>query len=104
MLHKNEPQRLGDLFGEMGMTDGLPRSASIIALEKTTCPGMDASSAESLKGSSRFAFTSILYRIFDEIQADRLRKADAELVRLGDENSILRENLSKANENMLQIP
>lgn len=97
-----ELKRLGDLFGEMGVIDGSPRSASIIALEKTTCLGIDASYVDRLEGGNKIIFTSILYRIFAEILATRLRKADEELVKLRDENSILREDLSKAQERLLQ--
>ena len=97
-------QRLGDLFGEMGVIDGSPRSASIIALAKTTCLGIDASYVDRLEGGSKIIFTSILYRIFAEILANRLRKADQELVKLRDENSILQEELYKANEKLFNLP
>jgi CRP-like cAMP-binding protein len=97
-------QRLGDLFGEMGVIDGSPRSASIIALKETTCLSIDASYVDRLEGGSKIIFTSILYRIFSEILANRLRTADEELVKLRDENSILKEDLTKANEKILQLP
>jgi CRP/FNR family cyclic AMP-dependent transcriptional regulator len=94
-------QRLGDLFGEMGVIDGSPRSASIIALKETTCL---CSYVDRLEGGSKIIFTSILYRIFSEILANRLRMADAELVKLRDENSILKEDLTRANDKILQLP
>lgn len=99
-----ELQRLGDLFGEMGVIDGSPRSASIISLKKTTCLGIDASYVDRLEGGNKIVFTSILYRIFAEILANRLRKADEELVELRDENTILKEDLVKANEKILPLP
>ena len=97
-------QRLGDLFGEMGVIDGSPRSASIIALAETTCLCIDASYVDRLEGGSKIIFSSILYRIFSEILANRLRMADEELVKLRDENSILKEDLTRANDKLLQLP
>jgi CRP-like cAMP-binding protein len=79
-------KRCGDLFGEMSIIDNLPRSATIVALTNTVCLAIDTSYAEKLKGHEKNAFNSILYRIFAEILAERLRKMDEEMLRVKNEN------------------
>jgi CRP-like cAMP-binding protein len=87
--------RRGDLFGEMGIIDGSPRSASIMAIEKTSCLAVDISFMDRLKGESRLAFTGLLYQLFSEILAVRLRIADEELVKAREEISFLKGELKK---------
>ena len=82
----NTLTQCGDIFGEMGIIDKSPRSATIVAITNTVCLAIDTSYAEKLKGSERNAFNSILYRIFSEILAERLRQMDAELIRIKNEN------------------
>ena len=86
-------QRRGDLFGEMGVIDDSPRSASIFALDQTVCLAIDASYSKQLQGNEKIAFNAILYRIFAEILAERLRSTDDELVKLKNENSMLRDEI-----------
>jgi CRP-like cAMP-binding protein len=88
-------KRRGDLFGEMGVIDGSPRSASIVAIEESVCMAVDTSAIESLRGEERNAFSGILYRIFSEILANRLRFTDQELVKTRDENALLKAELNK---------
>jgi CRP-like cAMP-binding protein len=88
-------KRRGDLFGEMGIIDGSPRSATILAIEESTCMAVDTSAIESLRGEERNAFTGILYRIFAEILANRLRFTDQELIKARDENALLKAELYK---------
>ncbi|NLA74201.1 MAG: cyclic nucleotide-binding domain-containing protein [Deltaproteobacteria bacterium] len=79
-------KRCGDLFGEMGIIDNSPRSASIIALTNTVCLAIDTAYAEKLKGNDKIVFDSILYRIFSEILAERLRKLNEELLKVKNDN------------------
>ena len=85
----------GDLFGEMGVIDGSPRSATIRAIDETFCLAIDVSYWDRLKGESKLALTCTLYRVFAEILASRLRLRDEEWVRLKDENAALRAELEK---------
>ena len=82
----NVLRRCGDIFGEMGIIDNSPRSASIVAISNSVCLAIDTSYAEKLKGNERNAFNAVIYRIFAEILAERLRKMDAELLKLKNEN------------------
>ncbi|MBN1102119.1 MAG: cyclic nucleotide-binding domain-containing protein [Deltaproteobacteria bacterium] len=85
----------GDIFGEMGIIDGSPRSATIIAIRETVCLGIDASYMDRLAGHDRVAFHCVLYQVFSQILANRLRLADERLLRAMDENAVLKAELQK---------
>lgn len=76
----------GEVFGEMSIIDDSPRSATAYALDDTVCLAMDASYIDRLAGHDRVAFCYVLYRVFAEMLAHRLRLANAELVRVKEEN------------------
>jgi CRP/FNR family cyclic AMP-dependent transcriptional regulator len=82
----NVLRRCGDIFGEMGIIDNSPRSASIVAISGTVCLAIDASYAEKLKGNEKNAFNAVIYRVFAEILAERLRKMEAELIKVKNDN------------------
>ena len=66
-------QRIGDLFGEMGLVDGSPRSATIKALARTVVLGVDGSILDTMDVQSSLAFRYTIFRIFSEVLAVRLR-------------------------------
>jgi len=86
-------KRRGDLFGEMGIINNSPRSASIVADTSAICLAIDASYSKKLKGNEKNAFNAILYRIFAEILAERLRSMDEELIKVKNENNQLKTEL-----------
>ena len=71
----------GELIGEIGAIDGAARSASVIATEDTVCLATDTRQIKRLTGDDRLAFGYILYRIFAETLAERLRVTTQELAR-----------------------
>ncbi len=83
-------KRTGDVFGEMGIIDGSPRSASVYAIDETVCLATDASYIDRLSGNDKNAFASILYRIFSQILANRLRLTSEQLIAIKDENERLK--------------
>ncbi len=83
--------RTGDVFGEMGIIDGSPRSASVHAVDETVCMATDASYIDRLSGDDKNAFSSILYRIFSEILANRLRVTSEELMKAKEEIERMKE-------------
>ncbi len=83
-------KRVGDIFGEMSIIDGSPRSASVYAVDKTVCLATDASYIDRLSDDDRIAFCYILYRILSEILAERLRSTTEELIKEKEENKKLR--------------
>lgn len=78
-------KRTGDIFGEMGIIDGSPRSASVYAVDETVCLATDASYIDRLSGNDKISFSYILYRIFSEILANRLRLTSEELIKAKEE-------------------
>ncbi|MCK5616956.1 cyclic nucleotide-binding domain-containing protein, partial [Candidatus Pacearchaeota archaeon] len=87
-------RRCGDMFGEMGIIDGSPRSASIIAHSKSVLIGFDASVIDQKLEESNINFCYIIYRVFSEILAVRLRETTEQNVRLMKENKIFKEQLT----------
>lgn len=86
----------GDIFGEMCIIDGSPRSASIKALEDSVCLAVDASYTDNLKGQAKIFFQCILYHIFSQVLVERLRRVNDDLVKTRDENASLKEEIRKA--------
>jgi len=83
-------RRTGDVFGEMGIIDGSPRSASVYAVDEAVCLATDASYIDRLTGNDKVAFCYVLYRIFCEIMANRLRITNDELIKAKEEIKRLR--------------
>ena len=77
--------RTGDIFGEMGVIDGSARSASVRTIEKTVCLATDASYIDRLASEDKLSFCYILFRVFAEILANRLRTTSEELVKTKEE-------------------
>jgi CRP-like cAMP-binding protein len=83
-------ERTGDVFGEMSIIDSSPRSATVYAIDETVCLATDSSYVDRLSGNDKLAFCYILYRLFSEVLANRLRSTSEELIRLKDEVRRLR--------------
>jgi len=73
-------EKRGDVFGEMSVIDGRPRSASVYALETTVCLATDTLYIDKLQDHEKLAFRYLIYRIFAEILSARLRETSEELV------------------------
>lgn len=72
--------RRGELIGEIGAIDGAARSASVMAVENTVCLATDIRQIQRMTGDDRLAFGYILYRVFAETLAERLRITTHELM------------------------
>ncbi|RJR48379.1 MAG: cyclic nucleotide-binding domain-containing protein [Desulfobacteraceae bacterium] len=88
-------EEYGDIFGEMCIIDGSPRSASIKALDDSVCLAVDASYTDNLKGQAKIYFQCILYHVFSQLLVERLRKINEDLVKTKDENASLKEEIRK---------
>jgi CRP-like cAMP-binding protein len=73
-------QRKGDVFGEMRYVDASPRSASVYAENDVACLAFDTEYVKKLTGDDRIAFGYIMYRVFSEILAGRVRSLTKELM------------------------
>lgn len=70
------------MFGEMGIIDGSPRSATIRATASSLVLGLDASFLDQKQKTSDLGFCYIVYRLFAEVLAARLRESNDENLRL----------------------
>jgi len=75
-------KRSGDLFGEMGVIDGAPRSASAWAMSKTMVLGINCAELNSERKAVAPVFHYTIFRLFAETLADRLRITNEEVARL----------------------
>ena len=75
-------KRLGDVFGEMGIIDGSPRSATIAAEKTSLVISMDDTAIGSLGDTSKIFTQAVMYRVFAEVLAVRLRDANLKVAEL----------------------
>ncbi|WP_319471894.1 cyclic nucleotide-binding domain-containing protein [uncultured Pseudodesulfovibrio sp.] len=80
-----ELKRLGDIFGEMGILDGSPRSATITAARTSLVVSLNDTALGSLGDGSKLFTQAVMYRVFAEVMAVRLRDANQTIVNLQDE-------------------
>ena len=78
-------KRLGDVFGEMGIIDGSPRSASIVAMKTSLCVALDDTAIGTLGDTSKIFTQAVMYRVFAEVMAIRLRQANQKITELHQE-------------------
>jgi len=72
--------KIGEIFGEMRLLDGLARSASVYAEGKTVCLAFDPCVEDSQSTpDQRTKFLLLLYKIFAEFLSSRLRVINNEL-------------------------
>lgn len=75
--------KVGEIFGEMRLLDGLARSASVYAEIKTVCLAFDPYADDSFSSSDeRTKFLLLLYKMFSEFLSSRLRILNNELSEL----------------------
>ena len=72
--------QVGDIFGEMGIVEDSVRSASVYAAEETVCLAANAMDVDRLSGADKFAFGYVLYRLFSQCLAHRLRRTTERLI------------------------
>lgn len=74
-------EKRGEILGEMGVVTGARRSASAFAKGPTVCIATDVNYVDKIQGYDKLAFGYVLYRVFSEILAERLRKTTQELMK-----------------------
>jgi CRP-like cAMP-binding protein len=73
--------QIGSTFGEISAVDGQARSASVEAVGRTVCLAIDTSFMnETTEPLEQALFVSVLYKLFAEVIAQRLRTTNEELV------------------------
>ncbi len=74
--------RTGDIFGEMSIIDGSARSATVAAVDDTTCLATDVSFVDGMNPEDKLTFSAIFYNILSVVLAERLRETSEELIQL----------------------
>lgn len=67
-------ESVGEIFGEMGFLDGEVRSASVVAVEETTCLMVDAACLERLGENDESCIGARIYHTVAMILSMRLRE------------------------------
>lgn len=87
---------IGEIFGEMRIVDTRTRSASVIAVGRTTCLAVDTSAGDKITSESerdeKLDFLLLLYKIFAEYMSVRLRLTNEELIKAKQEVEQIRES------------
>lgn len=78
-------KRKGEIFGEMGVVDGSPRSATIRAAAKSLTLSVDGSLMDRKYKENELTFSYTVFRLFSEVLAHRLRITTEENTRLKEE-------------------
>lgn len=78
----NSINKIGDIFGEMGIIDHKPRSATVRAEKPVLCLVLDSNFMERLEGVDKLAAEALFYRIFSEMLSARIRDANARILYL----------------------
>jgi len=88
--------KMGEIFGEMRIVDGLSRSTSVYAESRTTCLAVDTSSKHRLGSDDEAAsLLSLLYKVASEFISIRLRLSNEKLIETQQEIKSLKEDIAK---------
>ncbi len=79
-VHVHQLRNFGEMFGEMGLIDGSPRSATVRAITPTVCLALDASLFASMEPADRAALKIAFNEIIVANLAERLRQTNKRLV------------------------
>jgi len=75
-------EKPGVVFGEMGVIETAPRSASVTALEPTRCLALDVDFFDRLEGRAKLAVQAFFYKMFYEVLVERLRETNERIADL----------------------
>lgn len=82
----------GCVFGEMGVIDTAPRSASVVVKRPARCLALDLGFMDRLEGRAKLAVQAFFYKMFYEILSQRLRETNEHIADL-DMQKVVMENM-----------
>ncbi|WP_319471891.1 cyclic nucleotide-binding domain-containing protein [uncultured Pseudodesulfovibrio sp.] len=77
------------VFGEMGVIDTAPRSATIMTRRPSRCLSLDISFMDRLEGRAKLAVQAFFYKMFYEILSERLRETNEHIADLDMQKMVL---------------
>ncbi len=82
---QNRLQRVGDIFGELCLVGKDAPAMTVKALQSVECLVIDSSKVGDIEVSCRDSFQAVIYRVFAELLAERLRATNDEVMALRNE-------------------
>ena len=86
--------RTGDIFGELAIINYEPRSATVRSASRTSCLAVDAAFLDNLLPGDRDVVYSVVYKLFAEVVASRLRTTSQELAAVKEELALAKRELT----------
>jgi len=77
------------VFGEMGIIDTAPRSATVVAKRPALCLALDVSFLDRLEGRAKLAVQAFFYKMFYEILVQRLRETNDRIADLDMQKTVM---------------
>ncbi len=77
------------VFGEMGIIDTSPRSASVIVKQPARCLALDVSFIDSLEGRAKLAVQAFFYKMFYQVLVQRLRETNSRIADMDMQKTIM---------------
>ena len=77
------------VFGEMGVIDTLPRSATVQVRQPSRCLALDISFIDRLEGTSKLAVQAFFYKMFYEVLVQRLRETNGRIADLDMQKAVM---------------
>ena len=77
------------VFGEMGVIDSSPRSASVVAKRESRCLTLNIGFFDQLEGRSKLAVQAFFYKMFYHILVERLRETNDRMADLDMQRTVL---------------
>lgn len=88
-IEVNVLSKANTVFGEMGIIDSSPRSASVVAKRESRCLVLNNSFFDNLEGRTKLAFQAFFYKMFYQILAERLRETNERIADLDMQKAVL---------------
>lgn len=76
-------------FGEMGIIDKAPRSASVVVKRPARCLALDISFWDRLEGRAKLAVQAFFYKMFYDILSQRLRETNERIADLEMQRTVM---------------
>ena len=77
------------VFGEMGVIDTAPRSATVLVKRPSRCLALDISFFDRLEGRAKLAVQAFFYKMFYEILVKRLRETNERIADLDMQKTVM---------------
>ncbi len=85
----NVIRKANTVFGEMGVIDTSPRSATVLVRQPSRCLALDISFIDRLEGASKLAVQAFFYKMFYEVLVQRLRETNGRIADLDMQKTVM---------------